>query len=188
MVRDMLLISLLTYNINNVKQYTDRQMYFGRYFTFITIGILQTLIITIGDIAIIGVDVSAPFLFVLFGLFISIVFMSIVYTVVSVFGDVGKAIAIVLLVLQISGSGGTYPVVLLPEFFQMINPFLPFTYAVDLMREAVGGIVWELVIKYLIFLTVFVAIFEEFGAILKKIVNKHINKLLKKSKEAELFH
>src|SRR5690625_7263899 len=101
MVRDMLLISLLTYNINNVEQYTDLHMYFGRYFTFITISILQTLIITIGDIAIIGVDVSAPFLFVLFGLFISVVFMSIVYTVVSVFGDVGKAIAIVLLVLQI---------------------------------------------------------------------------------------
>src|SRR5690625_7534151 len=102
MVRDMLLISLLTYNINNVKQDTDRQMYFGRYFTFITFGILQTLIITIGDIAIIGVDVSAPFLLVLFGVFISIVFMSIVYTVVSVFVGVGKAIAIVMLVIQLS--------------------------------------------------------------------------------------
>src|SRR5690625_7764974 len=121
----ILLISLLAVDVSNSEQYTDRQIYFGRYFTFITIGILQSLIITIGDLTIIGVDVSASFLFVLFGLFISIVFMSIVYTVVSVFGDVGKAIAIVLLVLQISGSGGTYPVVLLPEFFQMINPFLP---------------------------------------------------------------
>ncbi|HLS60532.1 MAG TPA: YhgE/Pip domain-containing protein [Virgibacillus sp.] len=184
----ILLISLLAVDVSNSEQYTDRQIYFGRYFTFITIGILQSLIITIGDLTIIGVDVSAPFLFVLFGLFISIVFMSIVYTVVSVFGDVGKAIAIVLLVLQISGSGGTYPVVLLPEFFQMINPFLPFTYAVDLMREAVGGIVWELVIKDLIFLTVSGAIFVLFGAIFKKRVNKHTNKLLKKSKESGLFH
>src|SRR5690625_3334964 len=77
----ILLISLLAVDVSNSEQYTDRQIYFGRYFTFITIGILQSLIITIGDLTIIGVDVSAPFLFVLFGLFISIVFMSIVYTV-----------------------------------------------------------------------------------------------------------
>src|SRR5699024_11327536 len=63
--------------------------------------------------------------------------------------------AIVLLVLQIAGSGGTYPVVLLPEFFQVINPFLPFTYAVDIMREAVGGIVWERALKDIGFLSLF---------------------------------
>lgn len=184
----ILLISLLAVDVNHVDKFTDRQMYFGRYFTFITIGILQTLIITVGDITLIGVDVSAPFLFVLFGLFISVVFMSIVYTVVSVFGDVGKAMAIVLLVLQISGSGGTYPVVLLPEFFQAINPFLPFTYAVDLMREAVGGIVWARVLKDVLFLTLSGSLFVLFGAFFKKRINKHTNKLMKKSKESGLFH
>lgn len=68
----------------------------------------------------------------------------------SVLGDVGKAIVIMMLVLQIAGSGGTYPIVLLPKFFQMISPILPFTYAIDLMREALSGIVWAQALKDLI--------------------------------------
>src|SRR5690625_7736659 len=113
-------------------------MYFGRLFTFAAVGILQTLVVTLGDIFFLGLDISAPFWFVVFGLLISFVFMSVVYTVVSVFGDVGKSMAIVLLVLQIAGSGGTYPVALLPEFLQTITHFFPYTYAVYLVRVALG--------------------------------------------------
>src|SRR5699024_10255891 len=78
--------------------------------------------------------------FIGFGLLISFVFMTIVYTAVADLGDVGKAVAIILLVLQIASSGGTYPVVLLPEFFQAVHPYLQFTYGVDLMSEASGRI------------------------------------------------
>src|SRR5699024_12840908 len=92
-------------------------------------------------------------------LLISCVFMTIVYSVVSIFGDVGKALAIVMLVLQIAGSGGTYPVVLLASFFQKINPFLPFTYAADLMIEAVDGIIWHQVYTPVTALAIFVFIF-----------------------------
>ena len=130
----LLLISLLSTDIHREGQFTSRQIYVGRLFTFGLIGLLQTLIVTIGDILLLGVTVKEPLLFILFGMLISMVFMSIVYTLVSVFGDVGKALAIVMLVLQIAGSGGTYPVMLLPEFFQWINPILPFTHAIDLMR------------------------------------------------------
>src|SRR5699024_11538937 len=101
------------------------------------------------------VDMSAPVLFVVFGLLISAVSITIIYTLTSVFGDVGKAGAIILLVLQIVGSGGTDPVVLLPEFFQMVNPLLPVTCAVDLMRVTIGGFVWTLAIRELIFLWIF---------------------------------
>src|SRR5699024_326211 len=132
--------------------YTPRQMYTGRLFTFLTIGLLQTLVVTLGDLFILGVDAHNPVWFVLFGLGISVAFMTLIYTIVSILGDVGKAGVIVLLVLQIAGSGGTYPVVLLPPFFQKINPFLPFTYAVDLMREAVGGIIWSKVLTGGLFL------------------------------------
>jgi|SRR5690625_3239275 len=126
-------------------------------------------------------------LFILFGLFISVVFMTIVYTVVSLFGDVGKAMAIILLVLQIASSGGTYPVVLLPEFFQAINPFLPFTYGVDLMREAVGGIIWHRVIKDLLLLALFGSLFFTVGLLLKEPINKRLHKILQ-SKGSRLFH
>ncbi|WP_199794698.1 YhgE/Pip domain-containing protein [Lentibacillus sp. Marseille-P4043] len=184
----LLLISLLAVSVRNDETYTPRQIYVGRFLTFICIGIVQTLIVTLGDIFLIDVYIRAPIWFVLFGLFIGVVFMLIVYTFVSVFGDVGKAMAIVLLVLQIAGSGGTYPVVLLPEFFQAINPYLPFTYAIDLMREAVGGIVWERAYRDIFFLAIFGVIALLLGTFLKGPINRKGKTLMKKSKESGLFH
>ncbi|WP_179860764.1 YhgE/Pip domain-containing protein [Sporosarcina koreensis] len=183
----LLLISLLSTDVHQ-EGYTARQVYFGRLLTFAVIGLLQMLIVVSGDLLILDVHIREPFWFVVFGTIISFVFMSIVYTLVSVFGDVGKAMAIVMLVLQIAGSGGTYPVVLLPDFFGVINPFLPFTYAIDVMREAVGGIVWERAVKDLSFLLLCSAAFLVFGALLKERINRGTKKLLKKSKEAEIFH
>ena len=184
----LLLISLLATGVHNSIDYTEKQIYFGKLLTFITIGFVQALIVTSGDIFILGVDIAEPVWFILFGLVISLVFISIVYTLVSVFGDVGKAMAIVFLVLQIAGSGGTYPVALLPEFFQTIHPFLPFSYAVDLMREAVGGIVWERVYRDLMFLVLFGIIALLIGTFLKGPLSKKTNALMKKSKESGLFH
>lgn len=187
-VGGLLLISLLSTEPHLVTTYTDRQMYFGRLMTFYTIGILQTLIVTLGDLFLLKVDVAEPFLFVVFGLISSVVFITIVYTLVSVFGDVGKALAIVLLVLQIAGAGGTYPVDLLPDFFQFINPMLPFTYAIDLMREAVGGIVWQKVTSSFIPLVLFGVVALIIGTVLKAPINKYTNQLRKKAKESDLFH
>ncbi|RYG71749.1 YhgE/Pip domain-containing protein [Lentibacillus lipolyticus] len=184
----LLLISLLAADVHGREDLTARERYFGKLLTFATIGLLQTLVVTIGDIVIIDAYVVHPVWFVLFGLFISLVFMLIVYTLVSVFGDVGKAMVIVLLVLQIAGAGGTYPVVLLPDFFQAINPFLPFTYAIDLIREAVGGIIWNKAIQDMIFLALFGVGFLLFGVLFKNALNKQTHKLMKKSREAGLFH
>lgn len=185
-VGGLLLISLLSTDLPE-HAYTAKQMYAGRLFTFLTVGLLQTLIVTLGDLFLLGVNASNPVWFVLFGLGISVVFMTIIYTVVSILQDVGKAAVIVLLVLQIAGSGGTYPVVLLPPFFQKINPFLPFTYAVDLMREAVGGIVWSKVVTGGLVLGGFALLFLLIGIFLKNPLNKLLNKLLA-SKSSRLFH
>ncbi len=187
-VGGLLLISLLATTVLNSEIFTEKQIYYGKLLTFISIGILQTLIVTLGDLFIVGVDIAEPVWFVLFGILISMVFLSIVYTLVSVFGDTGKAMAIVLLVLQIAGSGGTYPVALLPDFFQTIHPFLPFSYAVDLMREAVGGIVWERVYRDIIFLSIFGLAGLMAGTFLKQPLHNKTQALMKKSKESGLFH
>jgi len=189
-VGGLLLISLLTTDVHRPEpeQFNSQAVYFGKLFTFAFIGLLQTIIVTTGDIFLINVQMANPVWFVIFGLFCSLVFITIIYTLVSIFGDVGKALAIVMLVLQIAGSGGTYPVVLLPKFFQTISPFLPFTYAVDIMREAVGGIVWSNVIFDLIILAFFGLIAILFGTLLKKPINKHTNKLVEKSQESGVFH
>lgn len=183
----VLLISLLSVDVKDRKDYTVRHIYFGRLLTFLTIAILQTLIVTLGDVTFIGVQASSSVWFILFSLVISLTFTTVIYTVVSVFGDVGKAIAIIMLVLQIASSGGTYPVVLLPEFFQFINPLLPFTYAVDLMREAVGGIIWMRAIKNILILLGMSLLFISFAMFAKEPFNKRSEKLMKKSKEASLF-
>lgn len=187
-VGGLLLISLLSTEVIMPGEFEPRQVYFGKLLLFVFLGFLQTLIVTTGDIFLLGVNMANPIWFTIFGLFCSLIFMIIVYTFVSIFGNVGKAMAIVMLVLQIAGSGGTYPVVLLPKFFQIISPFLPFTYAIDIMREALGGIVWSNVIYDLIMLTIFGVVAIIFGAFLKKPINKQTNKLMEKSKKSGLFH
>ncbi|MCS1382054.1 YhgE/Pip domain-containing protein [Lysinibacillus sphaericus] len=184
----LLLISLLAVNIHDNPQYSIREIYFGRLMTFATISIIQTLIITIGDILLLDISIRAPLSFILFGLIISFVFITVVYTLVSVFGNVGKALAIVMLVLQIAGSGGTYPVELLPTFFQVINPFLPFTYAIGMMREAVGGIIWSKIWLDLTFLLSFWLVFLLFGLFLKKLLGEKMELLMNKTRGLDIFH
>lgn len=185
-VGGLLLISLLTTDIKDDPTIKPRHMYFGRLLTFLTIGFFQALIVVLGDVFLLKVQVSSLPYFILFGLLVSFVFMTIIYTVVSIFGDVGKALIIILLVLQIAGSGGTYPVVLLPKFFQMINPILPFTYAVDLMREAVGGIVWKRTLRDIITLIGFGSAFIVAGSFLKTPINAFMSKVMG-SKGSRLF-
>ncbi len=184
----LLLISLLAVNIHQTELYSVREVYFGRLLTFTTLSFIQTLIITIGDVIMLDGSISAPYYFILFGLVISIVFVTVVYTLVSVFGNVGKALAIVMLVLQIAGSGGTYPVELLPKFFQSINPFLPFTYAIEMMREAVGGIIWTKVWIDLTFLLGFWLFFILFGFFLKKLLSEKMELLMNKTRGSDIFH
>lgn len=111
-------------------------------FTFIVMGIGQALIVTLGNYFALGVDVRNPAYSVWFAVLIAITFMIMVYVLVALFGNVGKGIAIIILVLSISGGGGNYPIQVSGKFFQMINPFLPFTHAVNLLRESAGGIYW----------------------------------------------
>ncbi|EON71732.1 YhgE/Pip domain-containing protein [Lysinibacillus sphaericus] len=184
----LLLISLLAVNIHQTELYSVREVYFGRLLTFTTLSFIQTLIITIGDVIMLDGSISAPYYFILFGLVISIVFVTVVYTLVSVFGNVGKALAIVMLVLQIAGSGGTYPVELLPKFFQSLNPFLPFTYAIEMMREAVGGIIWTKVWIDLTFLLGFWLFFILFGFFLKKLLSEKMELLMNKTRGSDIFH
>lgn len=117
------------------------QSYLGRIVFFIIVGFLQTLLILGGDLFYLGVQCAHPWLFLLAGLTASLVFVNIIYALTASFGDVGKAIAVVLMVIQVAGSGGTFPVQMLPEgFFQTVYPWLPFVHAENAMRAAMFGI------------------------------------------------
>ncbi|OMF37309.1 YhgE/Pip [Paenibacillus sp. FSL H8-0548] len=185
----LLLVSLLTVDVHHSEStYKSYHIYFGRYLTFLTIALVQSLLVTIGDIWLLKAYVADKAAFIGFGLVLSAVFMLIVYTLVSVFDNVGKAMAIVLLVLQLAGSGGTFPIQVTSPFFQAIHPFLPFTYAISMMREAVGGILWDIVVRDLIALAVFAGISLLIGLALKKWINPFTTKMLEKAKKSGLIH
>lgn len=185
----LLLVSLLSVEVHDEERsFRSIEVYFGRYLTFLTIALFQALFVTLGDIYLLGTYVVNPGWFILFALLISCVFMLIVYTLVSVFGNVGKAMAIVLLVLQLAGAGGTFPIQMTPPFFQALHPYLPFTYAISMMREAVGGILWNIVIRDMLLMLVFAAIALVIGIALKKPINRASSGLIRKAKASKLIH
>ncbi|KGO12749.1 YhgE/Pip domain-containing protein [Clostridium botulinum] len=185
----LILVSILSVEVKDIKgakKLKVHEKYFGRYFSFMTIAIFQALIVSLGDIYLLKVYVSNKSIFILFSIFISIIFSMIIYTLVSVFGNVGKALGVILLVLQISASGGTFPIEVTPRFFQRINPLLPFTYAVSGMREAVGGVIEGILLRDIIILLIYFTLSILLALLLKKKLEKVNKNFVKKFKESGL--
>ena len=137
----LLMSSLLTTKVEDEEgKYKPCEKYFGRWILFLVISLLQTLVITLGDMYVLGTQAVSPYRFVFYGLLISALFSSIIYTIVHLLGNVGKAVCIILLVLQLGSSGGTFPIQMTSSFFQALYPKVPFTYSIGLLREAVGGV------------------------------------------------
>lgn len=186
-VGTMLLISLIPVEIP-ASVYSPNQVYLGRLLTFLTFALCQSIIVTLGDLYLLKTYVAVKLWFVLFGLLMSAIFMLITYTLVSIFGNVGKGLAIVLLVLQVSGSGGTFPIQIMTPFFQRLNPLLPFTYAISLMRESVGGIQWEVAKRDLAIFLLIAIITLLFGLLLKRPIDKWGRGIRRKAKGSRLIH
>ncbi|WP_105994028.1 YhgE/Pip family protein [Staphylococcus simulans] len=186
----LLMVSLLTTDNKHTamtQQLTTREIYVGKMGLFYLIGIIQSLIVSIGDLIILKAQVEHVGWFIGLSVLSSLVFVSIVYTLVSLLGNPGKAIAIIMLVLQIAGGGGTFPIEVTPEFFQMIHPFMPFSYAIDAMREAVGGYVPEILTKKVIFLSLFGIGFLLIGIIFKPMIDPVMKKVAEKAEKSDVM-
>ena len=107
---------------------------------FFVMGQLQSAIVVFGDLYLLRIECDNPKLFFITAAITSFVFTLFIYTLVISFGDVGKAIAVVMVVIQIAGSSGTYPIELLPSFFKNVYLYFPFPYAINAMREAISGV------------------------------------------------
>ncbi|NOU94680.1 YhgE/Pip domain-containing protein [Paenibacillus sp. LMG 31456] len=183
-----LLISLLKAEADNPEgSFKPYQLYLGRLATFLTIGLLQALCITLGDFFILNAFVADKIEFVLFAMLVSAVFVTITYTLLSVFGNVGKGIAIIFMVFQFSSSGGTFPISMTSRFFQMLNPFMPFTYAISLLREGVGGIVWETAIRDILYLFGFIGLSLFVALALKRPLSGIIKKSTANAKKTKII-
>lgn len=123
-------------DLENVQSY---QLYFGRYLLFLLLAQIQAAIIVAGDLWLLKVNIVEPGLFFLAASFTATAFSLLIYSLTLAFGDVGKAVCVIVMVLQIAGSSGTFPIELLPDIYQKIYIFFPFPYAITAMREALAG-------------------------------------------------
>lgn len=186
----LLMVSLMTTDNKHkdLEPYlTKREDYLGKSGLFYLIGTVQALVVSIGDIVILHAQVESVGWFIGLTVLTSLVFVTIVYTLVSLLGNPGKALAIILLVLQIAGGGGTFPIEVTPEFFQIIHPYIPFSYAVDALREAVGGIVPAILTRKILTLILFDVIFFVIGIIFKPITDPIMRKVAKEAEKSDVM-
>lgn len=169
-VGGVMLVTLMNCTVDRRKfpQITEAQGFFGRYLSFFLIGQIQAAVVTVGDIFLLHCSPVHPWLMWLSAAVTSMVFVSLIYALTLVFGDVGRAAVVVIMVIQIAGSSGTYPIEILPDIFTKIYLFFPFPYAINAMRETICGLYGNSFVIYLAQLMVFFLCAVAIGVLLRK--------------------
>lgn len=152
-------------NLQGVKLH---QLYFGRYLLFFVLGQIQALVVVLGDIYLLHCQILDKGLFWFTASLTSFVFTLLVYSLTLSFGDIGKAVAVVIMVIQIAGSGGTFPIELLPSVYRNIYIFFPFPYAINAMRDTIGGMYGNMYVKSLLQLMIFAVAALVLGLVIRK--------------------
>lgn len=169
-VGGVMLVTLMKTNINRRRfpEATETQSFFGRLITFILLGQMQAAIVVAGDIFLMDCTPVHPWLMWLAAAVTSLVFVSLIYALTLSFGDLGRALVILLIFVQIAGSSGSYPIEILPEIFESIYKFFPFPYAINSMREALCGIYGNSFIMYISELLIFFAVAVAIGIFIRR--------------------
>lgn len=161
-----------------------REKFYGKMLTFLCFSVLQALIITLGNKLILGVyTVSFPLMMAV-AVVSAVTFTMITFTLVALFGNVGKAVSIIYLILQIAGSGGSYPIQVDPLFFQILQPLFPFTYSLEGLRESIGGPEIQRVLVDFIALLLMQAMSFAFGYFLRAPLYDRMQRFHRKFREA----
>lgn len=182
----LVVILKLDVDREEIPDLTERQGYLGRWLLFAVIAVLQAITLSIGNM-IIGVQHVNAFVFFITPVLIGLSYLSIIYALSVTFGYIGKGLAVILVILQIPGASGIYPIQLMPEFFQSLYPFFPFTYGIDAMREVISGFAGFAYWRYLGTLLVFVALSFFLGLVLRRHVANLTRLFTREVAETELF-
>ena len=180
----LILVALIHVKVAPVENLKVRpwQAFFGRYITFFLIGQAQTVITVLGDLFYVDIQCPHPFLFWLASAVSSFVFTLLIYSLTVAMGNVGEAVAVIVMVIQVAGAGGTFPIEVLPEVYQMIYKFLPFTYCMNALRECVGGLYKNDYWMDLRALGIYILISLFIGLVVA-IPLRRLNKVIERSKE-----
>ena len=167
-------------------KYTPSEMYFGKLLIFLVMAILETTVTIIGAF-LLGIKMANPLLFVLSAYFIALIFMLICYSLISALGHIGKGLAVIWLVFQISGTGGIYPIQLMGPFLQAVSPYMPMTHGITLLRETGLGLIWSNYIPSFLILIAMGAITLVLALIVKMFADKRAHWFEEKLNETDLF-
>lgn len=180
----LILVALIHVKVAPVENLKVRpwQAFFGRYITFFLIGQAQTAITVLGDLFYVDIQCPHPFLFCLASAASSFVFTLLIYSLTVAMGNVGEAVAVIVMVIQVAGAGGTFPIEVLPEVYQMIYKFLPFTYCMNALRECVGGLYKNDYWMDLRALGIYILISLFIGLVVA-VPLRRLNKVIERSKE-----
>lgn len=194
-VGSLILAALLEANLGRrrTKKYLNKnlknwQVYLGRYAIFAVISLCQSIFIALGCLFFLQIPVAYPLRYLLTIALISICYSLFVYTMLASFGSIGKALCVILLVLQIAATGGTFPIQLVIEPFQVISPFLPTTYALKAINMCVAGYVNYDLIKCMLSLCLtMIPVSLMLGLLLKGPISKLNEKFKEKVDKAKLL-
>ncbi len=167
-------------------KYTPSEMYFGKLAIFLIMALLETTVTLIGAF-ILGIKIANPLLFVFSAYFTAMIFMLIIYSLISALGHVGKGLAVIWLVFQISGTGGIYPIQLMGPLLQTVSPYMPMTHGITLLRESALGLVWSNYIPSFAILIAMALITLVLALIVKMFADKRAHWFEEKLNETDLF-
>lgn len=174
-------------NLDKKDHFTRNQVFLGRFITFGLIGIAQSTLVVLSLIFFVEIEPEHPFMMLFASWIITLVFMLIIYSLVITFDSAGKALAVLLLVIQVSGSGGAYPLPLLPEWFQNVSPWLPATYGIDAFRSAIAGIYEADILRELGMLLLFAIPALILGLFLRPAMDNYHRRLQKAIKKTKVM-
>ena len=166
---------------------TSTQIFFGRFITFFLLSQIQSIIIALGDLLFLKVQCENIPLFILTSMISGFVYVLIIYSLTVTFSVLGKALSVIILVIQVAGSGGTFPIEVLPATFKALAPYLPFKYSIDMMREAICGVDAQAYITNLLCLLAFVPVALIIGLLLRRPLIKVISFFNERIDESQLI-
>lgn len=161
--------------------------FLGRYLIFGLIALTQATILSLGLLFFVKIQHVHPWLFMLTAWAIALVFSFLLYTFIATFGNAGKALGVLFLVLQITGAGGSFPLAILPKFFRSISPYLPATHGITALRAAIAGYSGGEYVDAMLLLGVFVLVAALLGFGLRPLLIKRTRLLVEKLESTKLM-